>query len=49
MGAGYTERVRCYGDLVQDQVVSARGSYAATVTLTQSANWTMRMVAFAGQ
>ena len=47
-GAGYTERVRCYGDLVQDQVVSASGGYSATATLTQSTGWTMRMVAFAG-
>lgn len=48
-GTGYVQRVRCYGDLVQDQVVTASGSYAATATLTQSMSWTMRMVAFVGQ
>ena len=47
VGAGFTSRVVTApdGDIAEDKVVSAVGSYNATATLS-SGNWVMQMVAF---
>ena len=47
-GTGYTSRVITTpdGDILEDQVVSAIGSYSATAPLSSSSAWIMQMVAF---
>src|SRR5262249_1409116 len=47
-GAGYTNRVITTpsGDILEDQVVTATGSYKATAPLTASAMFIAEMVAF---
>jgi large repetitive protein len=45
-GAGYTSRVISpYGDILEDSIVTATGSYSATAPTTQAV-WIMQMVAF---
>ncbi|MGB8592208.1 MAG: galactose oxidase-like domain-containing protein, partial [Candidatus Acidiferrales bacterium] len=49
-GSGFTSRIITpYGDIAEDEVVSAVGSYSATATLTSSGPWIMQMVAFKAQ
>ncbi|MDB4954290.1 MAG: Glucose/arabinose dehydrogenase, beta-propeller fold [Myxococcales bacterium] len=45
-GTGYTPRVSSGLDLIEDQEVSATGSYHATASLGQNGGWIMTMVAF---
>jgi chitodextrinase len=47
-GTGFTERIltKPDGDIVEDQVVSAAGSYSASAPLSASAAWIMQLVAF---
>lgn len=46
-GTGYTSRgITGDGDILEDQVVSAAGSYNATATLDKVQLWIMQMVAF---
>jgi hypothetical protein len=46
-GAGYTNRViSINGGILEDQIVSATGSYSATASLSGSGSWIMQMVAF---
>ena len=47
-GTGYTSRIITSpdGDIAQDQVVTAIGSYNATAPLSASGYWIMQMVAF---
>jgi hypothetical protein len=47
-GPGYTARVITSpdGDILEDRIVSARGSYSATAVLDQTQLWIMQMVAF---
>jgi hypothetical protein len=46
-GAGYTSRgITADGDILEDQVVSATGSYSATATLDKVQLWIMQMAAF---
>jgi len=47
-GAGYTQRVVTSpdGDIAEDRVVTAIGSYSATATLGPAGGWVMQMVAF---
>jgi chitodextrinase len=47
-GAGYSNRIITYpdGDLLEDRVVSATGSYHATATLSGGGGWVMQLVAF---
>jgi chitodextrinase len=47
-GVGWTSRVVTSpdGDIAEDQVVTAAGSYAASATLTGPDAWVMQMVAF---
>lgn len=47
-GAGFAQRSfpGGYGDMVEDQNVTATGSYSATATLGSSASWVMQIVAF---
>jgi galactose oxidase-like protein/glyoxal oxidase-like protein/fibronectin type III domain protein len=49
-GAGFTSRVITSpdGDIAEDQVVSAVGSYSASASLTSTGPWVMQMVAFRG-
>jgi hypothetical protein len=49
-GAGYTARVITNpdGDILEDQVVAAIGSYSATAPFTGSTGWIMQLVAFRG-
>ncbi len=49
-GAGWTSRVITSpdGDIAEDRVVTAAGSYAASATLTGPGAWVMQMVAFRG-
>ena len=49
VGSGYTQRLVSApdGDLVEDQVVSATGSYSATSTQNPASWWVMQMAAFA--
>src|SRR5579871_184485 len=46
-GAGYTVRSNAEGNMTEDQVVSATGSYTATAT-NSSGGWGMQLVAFKG-
>ena len=46
-GAGYTARSRAEGNITEDRVVSALGSYSATASNSGGA-WAMQMVAFRG-
>ena len=46
-GAGFTTRATRAGDLIEDQVVTAVGSYEATAIVTGT--WTMMMVTFRGR
>jgi hypothetical protein len=51
-GAGFTSRIITGdGDIAEDEIVSATGSYAATAPLTSSGPWVMQMATFkaAGQ
>lgn len=51
-GSGFTSRVITPdGDIAEDEIVSATGSYGATAPLTSSGPWVMQMAAFkaAGQ
>jgi YD repeat-containing protein len=47
-GSGYTQRLSTptYGDFLEDQTVTAIGSYAASAPLSGSAPWIMQVVAF---
>ena len=47
-GAGYTNRIITDpdGDLVEDRVVTAVGTYHATATLSSGGSWVMEVVAF---
>ena len=46
-GAGYTSRVITPdGDILEDRIVSATGSYSATAVLDKVQPWIMQMVAF---
>ena len=47
-GAGFTNRGITVpnGDILEDQIVAATGSYTATATLTSAGNWIMQLVAF---
>ena len=47
-GSGYSNRVITYpdGDLVEDKVVTAVGSYHATATLSNAGGWILQVVAF---
>jgi len=46
-GAGYTSRgITGDGDILEDRVVSATGSYNATAALDKIQSWIMQMVAF---
>jgi hypothetical protein len=42
-GAGFTARSNFLGNLIEDEVVGAAGSYAATGSATNG--WTMQMIA----
>ncbi|MGH7146315.1 MAG: hypothetical protein ACREIJ_00225, partial [Nitrospiraceae bacterium] len=47
-GAGFTNRMVTVpdGDIVEDRVVSATGSYSATASLSSAGAWVMQLVAF---
>jgi len=47
-GPSYTQRLNTpvYGDLLEDQTVTAVGNYSATAPLSGSAPWIMQVVAF---
>lgn len=46
-GSGYTQRILTgYGDILEDRVVSAIGSYSATADQDYSGHWVMQMAAF---
>ena len=47
-GSGYTKRIITSpdGDLVEDRVVTAAGSYHGTATLSRAGAWVMQVVAF---
>ncbi len=47
-GSGFTQRILTSpdGDIVEDKLVSATGSYSASAPLSSSAAWIMQMVAF---
>jgi hypothetical protein len=47
-GSGFTERLLTSpdGDIAEDKMVTASGSYTATATLSSSGPWVMQMVAF---
>ncbi len=47
-GSGFTKRLLTSpdGDIAQDQMVSATGSYSSTAPLSSSGSWIMQMVAF---
>src|SRR5439155_2222178 len=49
-GAGFTSRVITYpdGDIAEDRLVTATGSYSATASLNAAGPWVMQMVAFRG-
>jgi hypothetical protein len=49
-GGGFTSRVITSpdGDIAEDRVVSAAGSYSASAPLTSAGPWVMQMVAFRG-
>ncbi len=49
-GAGFTSRMITVpdGDIAEDQIVTATGSYTATALLNQSSAWIMQLVAFKG-
>jgi len=48
-GTGYTNRViTSEGNVLEDRIVTAAGSYNATAPLTSGAGWIMQMVAFRG-
>jgi trimeric autotransporter adhesin len=47
-GAGYTARSTFAGNMTEDEVVSAKGSYSATASNSSGAAWAMQMVAFKG-
>ncbi len=48
VGTGYTKRLLTTpdGDLVEDQVVAATGSYSASSTQTPTSWWVMQLAAF---
>jgi chitodextrinase len=46
-GAGYTARSTAYGNITEDRIVTATGSYSASATQDGSA-WVMQMVGFKG-
>jgi hypothetical protein len=48
-GAGFTSRVSLNGNLAEDRVVMATGSYAATANTGGNGAWTMIMATFKGQ
>lgn len=46
-GTGFTSRIITQdGDIAEDRIVTATGSYSATASLTSSGAWVMQMVAF---
>ncbi len=46
-GSGFSRRLLTpFGDIVEDRMVTATGSYRATAPLTSSGPWIMQMVAF---
>jgi hypothetical protein len=46
-GTGYTNRgITQDGDILEDRIVTATGSYSATATLDKVQGWVMQMVAF---
>ena len=47
-GSGFTNRMTTSqdGDIAEDRLVTATGSYSATASLSPSAQWIMQMVAF---
>ena len=47
-GSGFTKRLLTSpdGDIAEDEMVTATGSYAATAPVSPSGNWIMQMVAF---
>jgi len=48
-GSGYTSRViSTDGNLLEDRIVAATGSYNATAPITRSGPWIMQLVAFRG-
>ena len=47
-GTGYTERSMFEGNLTEDEVVSATGTYSATASNWGRAAWAMQLVAFKG-
>lgn len=46
-GTGYTARATSHGNMSEDRIVSAAGSYSATAS-NRSGAWAMQMVAFKG-
>jgi hypothetical protein len=47
-GAGFTQRVLLSGNLIEDRIVTAAGTYDATATTT-AGDWTMVLVTFRGR
>jgi hypothetical protein len=45
-GPGYTQRLNPSGDIVQDQIVSATGTYTATAPQDSNSSYIMQLVAF---
>jgi hypothetical protein len=47
-GSGFTSRIITSpdGDIAEDEVAAAAGSYSASATLTSAGPWVMQMVAF---
>ena len=46
-GSGFTQRlITPDGDIAEDEMVKATGSYSASASLNQSGPWVMQMVAF---
>jgi hypothetical protein len=47
-GSGFTQRMITlpHGDIVEDEMVTATGSYSATASLSASSDWVMQVVAF---
>jgi hypothetical protein len=46
-GAGFTSRmITIDGDIVEDQIVTATGSYQATASLSGAGTWIMQMAGF---
>lgn len=48
-GTGYTSRVNATLDLIEDQELTATGTYSATETLASNGDWLMAIVAFVAE